>query len=123
MKRHLVFCCTSGCKKVEMRKVIANAPPDCQVLSDRVRIGEDEYIFFVDVNRNSERIRGYIVDSFRCCDEYQISNEIRHYVESHNPKSIGDKSGVYLKKCLHCGTFVKRERWVKKTMPQKVFPC
>ena len=28
-----------------------------------------------------------------------------------------------LKKCLHCGIFVRRERWVKKTIPQKAYPC
>jgi len=83
MRRHLVFCCTPECKKAEMRKIVASALHDCQILSDRVRIGGNEHIFFVDVNLSPERIRGYLVDSFRCCDEYRISDEIRRYVESH----------------------------------------
>ena len=83
MKRHLVFYCTSGCKKVEMKIVAASALHDCQVSGDSVRIGEDEYIFFVDINRNPERIFGFRAHSYRNCGEYLINREIEQHIEAH----------------------------------------
>lgn len=47
---------------------------------DRVCIGEDRYIFFIDINRNIDRMMGLRFDDFRCCEHYRLNDEVGEHL-------------------------------------------
>jgi hypothetical protein len=85
MKTHLIFCCGKACAQKEMSDLVNTHPPYQLKVKhpDTIFIGNERYFFLVDINRSPECIRGFLVDSFRTCSEYYLSDEILSYLASH----------------------------------------
>lgn len=87
---HLVFCCGGHCKDYLIRRYMNN---NQAILHNRdnVRIGDDRYIFIIDVNRNIDRIMGLRFGDYICCEHYVLSDEVCDHLYSRHAGMFGDE--------------------------------
>lgn len=85
MKTHLIFCCSSDCLKREMRKMIDSLPDGISIntTNNTITSGEEEHLFFININDDPERIIGLQFHSFRVCNNYNLDERTAYYVRTH----------------------------------------
>jgi hypothetical protein len=79
-KTHLVFCCDHGCKEHGISRIMENNA-SIRRGSDSVTLGNDRYVFFIDINKRPNDLEGWKFDDWRCCEEYELSMDVMNMLQ------------------------------------------
>ncbi len=83
MKTHLIFCCSEHCKWNLMRELYQrNKKHFLFTPKNKTMIGNEEYIFIVDINNNLSKLNGLVISSYESCGKYSINQKVVEICES-----------------------------------------
>ena len=84
-KNHFMFCCSHTCMIGVMGQFEKFYKKLAKVdrTAHTIEVGEDRFMFFVNINDHPEMIHGLTCVGFESCGNYDLSDEIIGYATSH----------------------------------------
>jgi hypothetical protein len=84
-KNHFMFCCSHTCMIGAMGQFEKFYKKLAKVdrTAHTIEVGEDRFMFFVNINDHPEMIHGLTCVGFESCGNYDLSDEVIGYATSH----------------------------------------
>lgn len=84
-KNHFMFCCSHTCMIGAMGQFEKFYKKLAKVdrTAHTIEVGEDRFMFFVNINDHPEMIHGLTCVGFESCGNYDLSDEIIGYTKAH----------------------------------------
>jgi hypothetical protein len=84
-KNHFMFCCSHTCMIGAMGQFEKFYKKLAKVdrTAHTIEVGEDRFMFFVNINDHPEMIHGLTCVGFESCGNYDLSDEIIRYAKAH----------------------------------------